>query len=159
MADRQETSKTVTLEITPGEAYDRLAILLLKSERVKDPVKRELVHKEIRHQRIADKLLHIVSGSPYSTEGVIDLSKELTKIHGELWDVENRLRRCEAQEDFGDFFVADARRVYKLNDRRSEIKGLIDKAYGHAPEVKEYDYGQKKETAGPRSTGCPHAGG
>lgn len=138
MANGKKKVPTISIEISPGEAYDRLAILFLKRSRIRDPAKRKRVIDEIHAQRLANKLMRIQHPAP---AGVLELQEQLDPIHGELWDVENRLRECEAKQDFGPFFMRGARRVYQLNDKRARVKNQIDALYGCEGEVKEYFYG------------------
>jgi hypothetical protein len=160
MANRKKTAPAISIEISPGEACDRVEILFLKQRMLRDPEKRTRVTTEIHKQRLANQLLYVRPGQPAPPNGVIELQEELSVLHRQLWDVENEVRKCEADKDFGPFFIRAARRVYKLNDRRSQIKAKIDEAYGYAPEAKEYQsYGQEEENPGPASSGCPHAGG
>ena len=67
---------------------------------------------------------------------------ELKKINQNLWDIEDKLRICEKNKDFGKEFIELARAVYSTNDARSKIKSEINELLGsNIKEVKQYvDY-------------------
>ena len=68
------------------------------------------------------------------------LKKELKIVNEKLWDIEDNIRLCEKEKDFGERFIELARAVYFTNDRRSEVKGcinqLVESSFG---EVKSYE--------------------
>jgi hypothetical protein len=70
------------------------------------------------------------------------LTAELKAVNEALWQVEDDIRRCEREQDFGREFVALARAVYRNNDRRAQLKRLIDELLGSDwKEEKSYDTG------------------
>jgi hypothetical protein len=133
--DKEEVPIFPSIRITPGELLDRLAILTVKSERIKDARKRE----SAQEQQIDLGGLRAKHKIPLG-----DNFNELCYVHELLWETEDRLRKFERFQYFGKLFVRAARDVYHLNDIRSGIKRRIDDELGYEPEVKEYaPYGDK----------------
>jgi hypothetical protein len=119
------------IEVSNGEIIDKLTIIQIKLERIKDEAKLANLKNEY------DELIK-ASSSIISTED--PLYKSLYEVNCELWDIEDHIRELEIRKDFGSDFIETARAVYFKNDRRSEIKreinintssGLIEeKSYG-----------------------------
>lgn len=119
------------IEVSNGEIIDKLTIVRIKIERIRDKEKLENLRKE------HDILIEASSSIMGQDE---PLYKSLYQVNSELWDIEDRIRDFERRKDFGQDFIATAREVYLKNDRRSEIKrqiniktlsGLIEeKSYG-----------------------------
>ncbi|MBK7131680.1 MAG: hypothetical protein IPH69_02295 [Bacteroidales bacterium] len=105
------------IEVSNGEIIDKLTIIQIKLERIKDKSKLVNLQKEY------DELIKI-SSSIISTDD--DLYKSLYLINCELWDIEDHIRDLERNKDFGEDFVSTARAVYFKNDKRSEIKREIN---------------------------------
>jgi len=105
------------IEVSNGEIIDKLTIIQIKLERIKDKSKLVNLQKEY------DELIKI-SASIISTDD--QLYKSLYLINCELWDIEDHIRDLERNKDFGDDFVSTARAVYFKNDKRSEIKREIN---------------------------------
>lgn len=105
------------IEASNGEIIDKLTIIQIKLERIKNKVKLVNLKKEY------DELIS-VSASIISTED--PLYTALYRINCELWDIEDHIRDLERNKDFGDDFISTARAVYIKNDRRSEIKREIN---------------------------------
>lgn len=114
----------IEIEISPGEFLDKLTILEIKEERINDAVKVENVRREkTALERAA--AAHIVHND------VIDrLRKDLKAVNELLWDVEDDIRQCERDRDFGGKFVDLARSVYINNDHRAKLKREINEALG-----------------------------
>jgi len=111
------------IEISIGEAFDRLTILKIKSEKIKDESKLENVIKEYYYlQNLLNEELEV-------DESNKDF-KRLFNVNIQLWDVEDKLRECEEKVDFTDEFIKLARAVYYLNDARAAIKKEINLDYG-----------------------------
>lgn len=113
-----------------GDVVDKITILRIKTKKIAD------VQKVILARRELDALegRWASSGHPRVPE-----EAELEGVNAMLWDVEDRLRRCEAARDFGEEFVELARSVYRLNDRRAALKRSINERLGSdLVEVKEY---------------------
>lgn len=105
------------IEVSNGEIIDKLTIIQIKLERIKDQSKLVNLQKEY------DELIKI-SSSIISTDD--PLYKSLYLINCELWDIEDHIRDLERSKDFGADFVTTARAVYFKNDKRSEIKREIN---------------------------------
>jgi len=142
MADGKKEVPQVSIKISPGEALDRLAILGVKMNRVRDPKKRARAAEA--HAELSSKLLRFCDQAD-TLDALGEPFKQLYVLHNTLWQVENTVRRCEQAQDFGATFVQAARRVYDLNDERSTLKNKIDDMHGCPHEVKEY-HGQEEET-------------
>jgi hypothetical protein len=105
------------IEVSNGEIIDKLSIIQIKMERIKDEAKLINLKNEF-------DVLHEASSSIIDTED--PLYKELYNINCELWDIEDRIRELERSKDFGDDFIETARSVYFKNDKRAEIKRQIN---------------------------------
>ncbi len=122
------------IEISIGEAFDRLTILKIKSEKIKDEAKLTNVMKEYFYlQNLLSEELDVNEDN--------DDFKRLLEINQTLWDVEDLLREYEAKKDFGFEFIELARSVYVLNDDRARVKKEINLAYG-SQFVEEKSYNQ-----------------
>ena len=118
--------------VSVGELVDKIAILEIKRRRFADAGKLEDVRSELGSLRSALDGLGL--------EGVDPFLEELTAINGELWDIEDALRRKERERSFDDGFVDLARRVYRTNDRRFGVKDAVNRRYGSAiREAKSYE--------------------
>ena len=117
------------IEVSNGEIVDKITILQIKKSKITDPDKLVNINNELN------------SLSEISTNiGVkyIDV-KELERVNSQLWEVEDELRLCEAELTFGDYFIALAREVYKLNDQRAAIKKRIN-LYTNSELIEEKSY-------------------
>jgi len=125
------------IDVSIGEVVDKVSILEIKLEKMKDPAKRANVEKEYA------VLKKYLEEEGISTES--DDYKELKKVNETLWDIEDRIRIKEQQQEFDDEFIQLARSVYLNNDERSVIKKRINLAHGSdLIEEKEYvDYRKK----------------
>lgn len=111
------------IEISIGEAFDRLTILKIKSQRIGDHEKLSNVMKEYFYlQNLLKEELDI-------DENDEDF-KKLLEVNETLWDVEDKLREHEEAQDFGEDFISLARSVYELNDERARIKKVININWG-----------------------------
>ena len=110
--------------ISIGELFDKISILEIKEERIKDPAKLVNVRRELDGLRgiAAERSLSV------RAEAIADLKA----VNAELWNIEDAIRVCEARRGFGKRFIALARAVYKTNDRRSAIKREINNHFGSA---------------------------
>ena len=122
------------IEISIGEAFDRLTILKIKSEKIKDEAKLTNVIKEYFY------LLNLMKEELEVDEDNEDF-KRLLNINSKLWVVEDKLREYEKKHEFGEDFIKLARSVYLLNDARAMIKKEINLAYG-SQFVEEKSYNQ-----------------
>jgi hypothetical protein len=105
------------IEVSNGELLDKLSILEIKLERVGD------LHKltNIRHEYDAIRPLADVL-----IPQAMRLYDNLRDVNRDLWDIEDRIRVFEADQDFGPDFISSARKVYRLNDERSRLKKEIN---------------------------------
>lgn len=115
---------SILAPISAGELVDKITILRVKAQRIGDPGKEANVRKELALLE-ATAREHL----PDSPE-IARLTAELTEVNAALWDIEDGKRDCERRQDFGERFVALARRVYIDNDRRAAIKRAINEAAG-----------------------------
>ena len=109
------------VEVSNGELLDKLTILELKLTNIADVQKLSNIQKE--HDELsplADQLF-----DSYGEE-LKSLYKKLTEINSELWTIEDDIRECERNKDFGYDFVSLARAVYFTNDKRSDVKKAIN---------------------------------
>ena len=125
--------KKILSEISAGELLDKISILEIKLEKVKDKTNLEEINKEY-------KILKEVQDSNIeTTEKLKALFNDIKEINLNLWDIEDRLRICEKNKDFGQNFIELARHVYLNNDKRSKIKSEINKILGsNIKEIKQY---------------------
>lgn len=115
---------TITVEVAPGELLDKLTILEIKLERISDPAK--LANVRIEHETLTRALKAAVASSPELDA----LHAALKGINEELWVIEDDIRDCERNKDFGPTFIELARSVYRTNDRRAEVKRQINQLLG-----------------------------
>jgi hypothetical protein len=117
-------AKPITVEIAPGELIDKITILEIKSERITDAGKLHNVRVELETLAAArDQALK-------QSEELTRLTAELKVVNESLWEIEDEIRDCERQRDFGPRFVELARSVYHQNDRRSAVKRQINELLG-----------------------------
>ena len=109
------------VEVSNGELLDKLTILELKLSNISDVQKLTNIQKE--HDE-----LNPLAGQLFDSYGeeLKNLYKQLAEINSELWAIEDDIRECERNKDFGSDFVSLARAVYFTNDKRSEIKKSIN---------------------------------
>ena len=125
--------KRIQSEISSGELLDKISILEIKLKKIKDKENLKEINKEYailkQSQNLNIKL----------TDKLKDLFNELKKVNLNLWDIEDKLRICEKNKDFGEKFIELARGVYFNNDSRSKIKSAINKISGsNIKEIKQY---------------------
>ena len=126
-------SKKILTEISAGELLDKISILEIKLEKIKDKNSQEEIKKEY-------KILKEIQNSSIKYEDRIkNLINSIKEVNIKLWDAEDKLRICEKNKDFGKSFIELAREIYFNNDKRSKIKSEINKVLGsNIKEVKEY---------------------
>ena len=110
----------IIVEVSIGELLDKISILEIKQEKIKDPVKLKFILNE--HSILKDQLNNNVK----SDDKIDKLFQSLKGINTKLWTIEDDIRECERNKDFGSDFVSLARAVYFTNDKRSEIKKSIN---------------------------------
>ena len=126
-------SKKILSEISAGELLDKISILEIKLEKIKDKADQEEINKEY-------KILKEVQNSSLEVTGKLKtLFKEIKEINLNLWNIEDKLRICEKNKDFGQTFIELARGVYLNNDKRSKIKFEINNILdSNIREIKQY---------------------
>jgi Family of unknown function (DUF6165) len=105
------------IEVSNGEIIDKLTIIQIKLERIKDKAKLTNLQKE--YMELIETSSSILSTSD-------PLYKLLYDVNCELWDIEDHIRDLERKKNFGNDFISTARSVYLKNDRRSELKREIN---------------------------------
>jgi len=119
------------IELSNGEIIDKLTILQIKLERIKDAGKLKNLRKEYEELKKA-------ASSILKTDDPLYVA--LYEVNCELWDIEDHIRDLEHRKEFGDDFIATARSVYFKNDRRAEIKREINiKTSSDLTEEKSYE--------------------
>jgi len=126
--------KKILSEISPGELLDKISILEIKMEKVKDKNSLEEIKKEY-------KILKEIQTSSIEMTGKIkDLFQSVKNVNVKLWNIEDKLRICEKNKDFDKNFIELARSVYFANDERAELKSKINKILkSNIREIKQYD--------------------
>ena len=120
------SSRTITIEVSPAELLDKISILEIKAERIADPAKLKNVRAQLR------ALCEVRDRRVAASDELAKLQAELKTVNEALWDIEDEIRLCEANRDFGTRFVELARAVYRNNDRRAGLKRSIDLLLGSA---------------------------
>ena len=124
----------VRIPVSVGELADKVTILRLKSERIKDPVKLKNVETELL--LLVPLLAQIAVEHPELSV----LTDELAVVNGKLWSIEDGKRDCERSKRFDQSFIELARAVYIENDNRAEIKRRINAVTGsRIVEEKSYE--------------------
>ena len=125
-------SKILT-EISAGELLDKISILEIKLNKIKDHVLLNEVRKEY------DILNEIKSKNVSFSDKIDILYNNLKETNKKLWEIENEIRLCEKNSDFKEKFIQVSRDIYFANDKRSKIKLEINKTLGsNIKEVKQY---------------------
>ena len=126
-------SKKIQSEISAGELLDKISILEIKLEKVKDKNNLEEIKKEY-------KILKEIQISSIEITGKIkDLYQSVKNVNTELWDIEDKLRISEKNQNFDKNFIELARGVYFANDKRALLKSEINKELkSNIREIKQY---------------------
>ena len=123
----------IIVEVSIGELLDKISILEIKREKIKDPEKLKFINKE--HSILKDQLEKSIK----SDDKLSNLFQSLKEINAKLWVIEDDKRQCEKDKDFGDKFIKISRDVHFLNDDRAKIKLEINNHTGSTiKEIKEY---------------------
>ena len=117
-------AKSISVEVSPGELIDKITILEIKIERMEDADKLENVKLEWKILTAAR------DGAIKPTDELERLTRELKESNVHLWEIEDDIRQCERDKDYGDKFVELARGVYMNNDKRSRLKREINELLG-----------------------------
>ena len=123
----------IIVEVSVGELLDKISILEIKKEKIKDPEKLKFISNE--HSILNDQLKKNVK----SDDKLNKLFQKLKNINAELWVIEDDKRDCEKNKDFGEKFIKLSRNVHFLNDDRAKIKLEMNNHTGSSiKEIKEY---------------------
>ena len=123
----------ILVEVSVGELLDKISILEIKKEKIKDPEKLKFINDE--YAILKDQLNKNVK----SDEKLDNLFQSLKETNTKLWVIEDDKRLCEKNSDFGEKFIKLSRNVHFLNDDRAKIKLEISKhTKSKIKEIKEY---------------------
>ena len=123
----------IIVEVSVGELLDKISILEIKQEKIKDPKKLEYISKE-----------HFILKEQFDKNIISDdklkkLFQSLKEINSKLWLIEDEKRLCEKNKDFSEKFIKLSRDVHFLNDDRAKIKLEMNNHTGSSiKEIKEY---------------------
>ena len=123
----------ILVEVSVGELLDKISILEIKQEKIKDPEKLKFINEE--HSILKNQLNNNVK----SDQKLNELFESLKQINAKLWVIEDDKRQCEKEKDFTESFIKLSRDVHFLNDDRAKIKLKINNHTGSKiKEIKEY---------------------
>ena len=126
-------SKKILTEISAGELLDKISILEIKLDKIKDKGSLIEINKEYT------SLSETKNSNISITEDLLNLTKQLKETNMKLWSIQDEKRMCEKNKDFGKKFIELARSVYLNNDKRAKIKSEINKLLGsNIREIKKY---------------------
>ncbi len=123
----------ILVEVSVGELLDKISILEIKKEKIKDQNKLKFINEEF-------KLLKDQYDKNVKPDDKINkLFNALKEINNKLWNIENEKRLCEKNSDFGKVFIKTSRDIHFLNDERGKIKLEMNNHTGSKiKEIKEY---------------------
>ena len=123
----------ILVEVSVGELLDKISILEIKKDKIKDPKKLEYILDEL--SILKDELKNNIK----SDKKLDELYQSLKIINTRLWVIEDDKRKCEKEKDFTENFIKLSRDVHILNDDRAKIKLKINEHTGSKiKEIKEY---------------------
>ena len=123
----------IIVEVSVGELLDKISILEIKQEKIKDQKKLEFINLE--HKILKDQFNQNIK----TDEKLEHLFQSLKDINAKLWVIEDDKRQCEKDKDFGEKFIKLSRDVHFLNDDRAKIKLEMNNHTGSKiKEIKEY---------------------
>ena len=123
----------IIVEVSIGELLDKISILEIKKDKIKDPKKLEFINNE--HSILQDQFRKNIKFD----EKINSLYQSLKEINAKLWVIEDDKRQCEKDKNFGEKFIKLSRDVHFLNDDRAKIKLEINNHTGSTiKEIKEY---------------------
>ena len=123
----------ILVEVSVGELLDKISILEIKKDKIKDPEKLEYIRDELSLLREEFK------NNVKSDKKIDELYQSLKIINLRLWTIEDDKRKCEKEKDFTENFIKLSRDVHILNDDRAKIKLEINNYTGSKiKEIKEY---------------------
>jgi len=128
-----EITKKIYSEISAGELFDKISILEIKKNKIKDKSKIKIVLKEL------GSLQETMNRNIKKSKSLTKLYKKLKSINLKLWKIEDAIRDCERKSNFKEKFIKLARDVYFTNDERSRFKNKINSlTKSNISEVKSY---------------------
>ena len=123
----------IIVEVSIGELLDKISILEIKQEKIKDQDKLKFISDE--HSILKEQLDNNIK----TDQKLEELFQSLKEINGKLWVIEDDKRQCEKEKDFTEKFIKLSRDVHFLNDDRAKIKLEINNHTGSKiKEIKEY---------------------
>ena len=123
----------ILVEVSVGDLLDKISILEIKKEKIKDLEKLKFINDE--YEVLKDQLDKNVK----SDKKLEEFFNNLKKINLKLWSIEDYKRMCEKNSDFGEKFIKLSREIHFLNDDRSKVKLEINKYTGsQIREIKQY---------------------
>ena len=123
----------ILVEVSVGELLDKISILEIKKDKIKDPEKLEYIRDEL------SSLKEEYKNNIKSDKKIEQLYQSLKIINSRLWTIEDDKRKCEKEKDFTENFIKLSRDVHILNDDRAKIKLKINEHTGSKiKEIKEY---------------------
>ena len=124
----------ILTEISEAELLDKISILEIKLGKIDNKNSLNEINKEYKLLKESQKT------NIEDTEGVQKLFDQIKAINLDLWDIEDKIRICEKNKDFGKNFIELARKVYLTNDKRSKVKSKINEVLGsNIKEIKHYE--------------------
>ena len=123
----------ILAEISVGDLLDKITILEIKKAHIKDTVSVDIIKKELKS--LEDTLAHNISAN----QELDLLVSQLKEINQTLWNIEDDIRACEGNQNFGEEFISLARKVYFTNDKRAQVKKAINRlTNSNIEEIKSY---------------------
>ena len=123
----------ILVEVSVGELLDKISILEIKKEKIKDLDKLKYIIYE--YSVLKDQ----INKNVISDEILSELFNSLKEINSKLWVIEDNKRLCEKNSDFGEKFIKLSRDVHFLNDDRAKLKLEVNNHTGYKiKEIKEY---------------------
>ena len=123
----------ILVEVSVGELLDKISILDIKKDKIKD--RKNLEHIENEYKILTKEYDNKVK----IDDKLKDLYTSLKEINSKLWVIEDEKRLCEKNSDFGEIFIKLSRDIHFLNDKRAQIKLSINNYTGSKiKEIKEY---------------------
>ena len=127
------------IPVSWGELLDKITILKIKSSRITDTCKLQNIRTELN---LLTEVANQADNPKVIEEkaALEEVTGQLRKVNEILWDIEDAIRECEGNKDFGPHFLELARAVYKTNDKRAALKLQINQLLGsHLVEEKSYN--------------------
>ena len=115
---------SVEITVPYGELFDKISILEIKQSKVVNADQRVNIENELN---VLNRVRATIVPDNFKID---DLIEGLTDVNKRLWNIEDQLRDCERLQDFSETFIELARSVYRLNDRRAELKRELNSRLG-----------------------------